>query len=124
MVPVKNVDGLEVPPLATGLATAMLAVPTLAMSAALMVAVSFVLELNVVVRGLPLNKTWAAGSNWVPFTVRVNAGPPATVALGTSEAMVGVCAVGGGGGGGVMLGGGTAAGVTTGSRKFPASRTT
>ena len=56
------------------------AVPAEAMSEAGMAAVNRVLLTNVVLRALPFHLTVAPGKKFVPFTVRLNAGPP-TIAL-------------------------------------------
>ncbi len=52
-----NVWALEVPPLAAGFTTVMLEVPTEAISAALIVAVRWLAETNVVVRAEPFQST-------------------------------------------------------------------
>ena len=54
----------------------------LAMSAARMVAVSWVALTKVVVRLLPFHCTTDAGIKPLPVTVRVNAGPPCGALLG------------------------------------------
>jgi len=72
----KNVDGLEVPPLANEFTTVSLAAPILAMSAAVMLAVKVVLETKVVVRALPFHATVEDWTKFVPVTAMVNAAPP------------------------------------------------
>src|SRR5450432_425027 len=118
--PMKNVEPAEVPPFAIGFATVMIAVPAEAMSGALMLACSCVLEMNVVVRAEPFHPTVAAGSKFVPFTVIVKAIPPARAELGVNNAMVGALAAGVGGGAGSGVAGGVA--LETGLTKFPPSR--
>src|SRR5215471_4046903 len=98
--PMKKVEPAEVPPFATGFWTLRKAVPAEVMSAALMVAVSCVLEPKVVVRPEPLNRTCADGSKLLPFTVMVKELPPARAELGLSSVITGALADGVGGGAG------------------------
>ena len=72
-------------PTGSGLNTTTDAVPTLAISAAVIAAVNCVALTNVVVRLLPFHCTTALFSKLLPFTVNVNAGPPAIAEFGTSE---------------------------------------
>src|SRR5215469_9309194 len=120
--PVKNVDPADVPPFATGLATVIIAVPGVAMSAAGMAAVNWVLETKVVGKAPPLNCTVAAGSKPLPFTVMVKAAPPAMAKLGLNSVITGAPAAGVGGG----AGSGVAAGVAadTGLTKLPPTKNT
>jgi hypothetical protein len=74
----------DVPPPGVGFTTVTDAVPALAISAALIFAVSCDLLTNVVSRGLPFKFTTDPETKPVPFTVRVNAGLPGTTASGTS----------------------------------------
>ena len=81
-----NVCAFDVVP---QLATVIEAVPTLAMRPKGTVAVSCVEETNVVVNGLPFQFTVEIAAKFVPFTVKVNPGPPAVAQVGLSELMVG-----------------------------------
>ena len=65
------------------------AVPAIAISPAVIVAVSVVLETNVVVRAEPLKSTVDDALKFVPFTVRVNCAPPAVVEVGEMLVVVG-----------------------------------
>src|SRR6185437_3140389 len=121
--PVKKLEPAEVPPLATGLATVMVAAPAVAISAAEITACTWVLETKVVVRGLPLNCTTAAGSKFWPFTTRVKPAPPTMAELGFKLAITGDCAVGVGGAGGVGSGVAGDVAVDTGLTKVPPRRT-
>src|SRR5207302_10332826 len=73
-----KVCGLDVPPPGAGLKTVTGAVPAVAMSAAEITAVSCVAEAYVVVRLAPFHRTTEAVTKFVPVTVSVNCGPPAT----------------------------------------------
>ena len=77
------------PPPGAGFVTATLAVPAVAISAAAIAAVSWVALTNVVVFDTPLKVTADVATNPVPFTVRVNAAPPAVALVGEIEATVG-----------------------------------
>ena len=68
VLPTKKVDGLEVPPLPAGFTTVTLAVPMLAMSAAVMLAVKLVLETKVVTRALPFHATVEDWAKFAPLT--------------------------------------------------------
>src|SRR5439155_593156 len=85
-----NVCGLEVPPPGAGVNTVTEAVPAVAMSAAVICAVSCVLLPNVVVRWPPFHCTMDELMKFVPVTVSVNAAPPATAVLGERELSVGL----------------------------------
>src|SRR2546425_468239 len=73
----------------SGLRTLTAAEPAGAVSEAGMAAVRRVALTNVVVRAAPFHSTVAPGTNAVPSTVRVNAGPPALAVLGASAVVVG-----------------------------------
>jgi len=79
----------EVPPPGVGLKTVTDAVPALAMSAAVMDAVSWVDETNVVVRLAPFQRTMEPVTKLVPVTVRVKAAPPAVAEEGLRAVSVG-----------------------------------
>ena len=86
-----KVIALEVPPPGTLLNTVTPAVPAVAMSAALMLAVNWVLDTYIVARSDPFQRTVDAPSTKpVPFTVRVKADPPAVADAGLKLVMVGV----------------------------------
>jgi hypothetical protein len=77
-----KVCALDVPPPGVGLKTVTDAVPAVAMSEAGMAAVNCIAETNVVVRLDPFHCTTELLSKLLPFTVRVNAAPPAVAELG------------------------------------------
>lgn len=77
------------PPPGAGFVTATLAVPAAAISAAAIAAVSWVVLTNVVVFDTPLKVIADVDTNPVPFTVRVNAAPPAVALVGEMEATAG-----------------------------------
>jgi hypothetical protein len=77
------------PPNPGGLNTTTDAVPTEAMSVAGTAAVNCVALTNVVTRFAPFHCTIAVFSKLLPFTVSVNAGPPAIAEFGESEASAG-----------------------------------
>jgi len=79
----------DVPPPGAGFVTVTVAVPAVAISAAVIAAVNCVALTNVVVLAAPLNFTADVDSKPVPFTVRVKAAPPAVVLVGESEVVVG-----------------------------------
>ena len=79
----------DVPPPGAGFVTVTLAVPAVAISAAVIAAVSWVALTNVVVLAAPLNFTTDVDTNPVPFTVRVKAAPPAFALVGEIEDSVG-----------------------------------
>jgi 3,4-dihydroxy-2-butanone 4-phosphate synthase len=80
---------VEIPPPGAGFVTVTGNVPAAAISAAVIAAVICVPLTNVVVRAFPLNFTAEAATNPVPFTVNVNAAPPAVALAGESVVMVG-----------------------------------
>ena len=79
----------DVPPPGAGFVTVTLAVPAVAISAAVIAAVTCVALTNVVVLAAPLNFTTDVDTNPVPFTVRVKAAPPAVALVGEIEDSVG-----------------------------------
>src|SRR6267143_5645078 len=84
-----NVCAAEVPPPGVGVNTVTCGVPAVAMSAAVMAAVSWVALTKVVVRVLPFQRTVEPLRKLAPFTVRVNASPPANALPGASPLSVG-----------------------------------
>jgi hypothetical protein len=78
-----------VPPPGAAFTTVTEAVPCVAMSAAEMEAVTFVLLKNLVLRGDPFQSTTEPMTRFEPFTVSVNAGPPAVALMGEIELIVG-----------------------------------
>jgi hypothetical protein len=84
-----KVTALEVPPPGVGLVTVTLKVPAVAMSEARIAAVSCVALTKVVVRVFPLNLTVELLTKFVPFTVKVNAVPPAFALTGERVVTVG-----------------------------------
>jgi len=79
----------DVPPPTPGVETTTFTTPAFAMSADVTAADSCVALTSVVVSAVPLKLTTDAAAKFVPFTVRVNPGPPAVVFEGDSEAIVG-----------------------------------
>jgi hypothetical protein len=77
-----NESADDTPPPGDGLATVTLTVPAAEISAAVIAAVTWVLLTNVVVRLDPFHCTVEVLTNPVPFTVSVNAGPPAYAEFG------------------------------------------
>ena len=84
-----NVCALDVPPPGGGVNTVTGTVPALAMSAALIGAVSCVWLTNVVVRGLPFQRTTEVIAKFVPVAVNANVAPPAVALVGEIELSVG-----------------------------------
>src|SRR6266404_29508 len=84
-----NVCAAEVPPPGVGVNTVTCGVPAVAMSAAVMAAVSWVALTKVVVRVLPFQRTVEPLRKLAPFTVRVNASPPANALPGDRLLRVG-----------------------------------
>src|SRR5205809_77742 len=89
MMLIVKVSALELPPPGAGVNTRTEAVPAVAMSAAVIVARSWVALTKVVVRALLFHCTTDPLTKFVPFTVSVNATPPAFVLVGDSEVTVG-----------------------------------
>src|SRR5207253_1243437 len=85
--PTVKVRALETCP--SGLRTVTAAVPAAAMSAAGIVAVTWVALTNVVVRAAPFHSTVAPETKFPPSATSVKAGPPAVVELGVSAVRVG-----------------------------------
>jgi branched-subunit amino acid transport protein AzlD len=79
----------DVAPPGEGFATVTEAVPAAATSLAKIAAVNWVLLTKVVTRALPFHCTVAPETKFVPFTVRVNAAPPAVALEGESEVAAG-----------------------------------
>ena len=79
----------DVPPPGVGFVTLTVAVPAVAISAAVIAAVNCVALTSVVVLAAPLNFTTDVDTNPVPLTVRVKAAPPAVALVGESEVAVG-----------------------------------
>ena len=86
-----NVCAVDVPP--HGVATVIDAVPAVAMRTAGTVAVSCVVETNVVANAVPFQFTVEPETKLVPFTVSVNCGPPAVAQVGLSELSVGIAPI-------------------------------
>src|SRR3989454_1016756 len=84
-----NVCAAEVPPPGVGVNTVTCGVPAVAMSAAVIAAVSCVALMTVVVRVLPFQRTVEPLTKLAPFTVRVNASPPANPLPGVRLLTVG-----------------------------------
>src|SRR5262245_62120173 len=82
-----KVSALEVPP--PGITTLPCAVPAALMSVAGIAAVSCVALTNVVLRAVPFHCTTEPETKLLPFTVKVNAGPPAVALFGDSEVNAG-----------------------------------
>ena len=85
-----NVLGADVPPPGPGFVTVTWIVPAVAMSAAEIAAVSWVLLENVVVRAAPFQFTTEVVTKPEPFTVSVKPGPPAVALLGEMEVTFGL----------------------------------
>ena len=79
----------DVPPPGAGFNTATLAVPAVAISAAVIVAASCVALAKVVAFDAPLKVTTDVATNPVPFTVSVKAAPLAVALVGETEDAVG-----------------------------------
>jgi hypothetical protein len=79
----------EVPPPGAGLVTLTGAVPVVAMAAAGMVTINSVELTNVMVSAVLPNRTIEAETKFVPFTVSVNAAPPAMALVGEIVATAG-----------------------------------
>ena len=79
----------DVPPPGAGFVTVTVAVPAVAISAAVIAAVNCVAFTKVVVLAAPLNFTTDVDTKPVPFTVRVKAAPPAVALVGEREVAVG-----------------------------------
>jgi hypothetical protein len=82
-------SALDVPPPGAGLTTVTLTVPAVAMSAAVMSAVSLALLTKVVVLSSPSQRTVESLTKLAPLTVSVKAGLPAVAESGLRLVMVG-----------------------------------
>ena len=80
----------DVPPPGGGVNTVMLAVPGVAMSAAVTAAVNCVLLTNDVTNGLPLKRTTEFCVKFVPFTVSVKPAVPPILLVGSIEVIRGI----------------------------------
>jgi hypothetical protein len=107
-----NVTAFDVAPQGLGFTTVIEAVPGFLMFVFGTVAVSWVAETNVVVSAFPFQLTVELARKFVPFTVNVNALPPAMAQVGLSELIEGVLhGVGVGVGVGVNVADGVGVGV-------------
>ena len=86
-----NVTAFDVAP--QGLTTVTEAVPAVAIREAGTVAVSCVEETNVVASAVAFHFTVEVETKFVPFTVKVNCGPPAVAQVGLSELTVGTALI-------------------------------
>src|SRR3989344_1012046 len=86
---VVKVTAFDTPPPGPGLNTVMASVSGETMSEAGMLAVSWVLEIKLVVLMAPSNRTSEPDMKLVPFTVRVNPGSPAVLDEGDMLTIVG-----------------------------------
>jgi len=84
-----KVAALEAPPPGAGVETVTIAVPGVAMSAAVIAACKLVLETKVVVRALPFHWTVDEEIKLEPVTVNVNPAVPETTAFGFKEVTTG-----------------------------------
>ena len=84
-----NAIAFEVPPPGAGVTTVTGALPAVTMSLAGIAAVTWPAFTNVVVRAAPFQRTWEVPTKLLPFTVSVNAAPPAAVLVGASEVSAG-----------------------------------
>jgi hypothetical protein len=84
-----NVSAFDVPPPGVGFTTVTDAVPMLAISTAVIAAVTCVAFTNVVERALPFHCAAEELMKFVPLIVSVKAAPPAAVVFGESEVRVG-----------------------------------
>jgi hypothetical protein len=90
---VEAAETVEVPPVAPGVVTVMGTAPALAIWAAEIGTVNCVVLLKVTVRGVVLHfAVVAPDTKPVPFTVSVNAAPPAATELGLRLVTVGTAA--------------------------------
>ena len=88
-----NVVPLDVAPEHVGFTTVIEAVPAVAIREAGTVAVSCVEETNIVASAVPFQFTVEPETKFVPFTVKVNCGPPAPAQVGLSELTVGLALI-------------------------------
>src|SRR5579871_898459 len=90
--PKLKLNGDDVAPPKPGLKTVMFAAPAVAMSAAVICAVSCVELTYVVVRKEPFHCTMESTSNPLPVTVKVNAFAPDVAELGENDVIEGASA--------------------------------
>jgi len=93
MTGVAAIVNVTAPDVAPQLTTVTDAVPAVAIREAGTVAVSCVDETNVVASAVPFHFTVEVEIKFVPFTVKVNCGPPAVAQVGLSELIVGVAPI-------------------------------
>src|SRR5216683_212002 len=86
---IANVAAADAPPPGAGFVTVTLTVPPVAISAAVIAAVTCVALTNVVVFAAPLKLTTEVDAKFVPLTVSVNAAPPAGAPAGNKVVIVG-----------------------------------
>src|SRR6266446_6776441 len=86
---IANVAVADAPPPGAGFVTVTLTVPPVAISAAVIAAVTCVALTNVVVFAAPLKLTTEVDTKFVPLTVSVNAAPPAGALVGNKVVIVG-----------------------------------
>jgi hypothetical protein len=79
----------DVPPPGAGFVTVTVAVPAVAISAAVIAAVNCVALTKVVVLAAPLNFTTDVDTKPIPLTVSVKAAPPAVALVGEREVTIG-----------------------------------
>ena len=91
MLTIVNVIPIDVPP--QGFTTVIEGVPVVAIREAGTVAVSCVGETNVVTSAVAFQFTVEVETKFVPFTVKVNCGPPAAAQVGLSELRVGAALI-------------------------------
>ena len=84
-----NVCAFDIPPPGVGFTTVTEAVPAVDIRDAGTVAVSCVEETNVVASAVAFHCTVEVPTKFVPFTVKVNCGPPAAAQVGLIEVVVG-----------------------------------
>ena len=84
-----NDIAVETPPPGVGFVTVTCAVEMAAISAPVMLAVNLLDDVKVVVLSDPFQRTTEAGTNPLPFTVKVNAWPPTIALSGDRDAMAG-----------------------------------
>ena len=88
-MPISKLTLLEVPPPGVGLITVTGTVPGVVMAEAGMEAVNFVVLTNWVAMAWPLNLMTEVVMNRLPWTVKVKAGSPAEIEMGTSPEITG-----------------------------------
>src|SRR5229473_779357 len=86
---IANVAAADAPPPGAGFVTVTLTVPPVAISAAVIAAVTCVALTNVVVFAAPLKSTTEVDTKFVPLRVSVNSAPPAVALVGESVVMTG-----------------------------------